>query len=78
MQDLLRNKTDMIKVLLLSIVIVAAAVVLLSVRLLCGKDRFVSSHVDDSEPLKKRGITCFKEQDQKQRQHPALRIREHS
>lgn len=78
MQDLLRNKTDMLKVLLLSIVIVAVAVILLSVRLLCGKDNFVSSHVDDSEPLKQRGITCFKEQDRTQRQHAGLRIREHS
>lgn len=74
----LHRRRKMLKVLLVSVVIVAIAVVLLSVRLLCGKDHFVSSHVDDNEALRKRGITCFKEQDQSLRQHEGLRIREHS
>lgn len=48
-----------IKVILLSIALVAVAFLLLGVKVLFVKGgRFPSGHVHDSEAMKKRGITC--------------------
>lgn len=50
-------------VVVIAIVMVGLATLLLSVGLFIGKRKeFPSSHVDDSKPLKERGIVCAKEQ----------------
>lgn len=52
----------MVKVILLTVLLVAVSVVLLSVRLLFGRD-FVKTHVDQSDAMCRRGIHCVKAQD---------------
>lgn len=47
----------------IAIVVVGIAVLLLSIGLIVGKRKeFPSSHVDDSKPLRDKGIKCAKEQ----------------
>ena len=54
----------MIETLLLSVLIIAIAVVLLSVKLIVRKGgRFSSMHIHDSEAMKERGIHCAVDQD---------------
>ena len=50
-------------VFLASLLIVAVAVALLSVRLICGKKTFVNTHIEGNASLKQKGITCAKEWD---------------
>jgi hypothetical protein len=58
----------MIKVLLLSLLIIAIAIALLSIKLLVKKDgRFSSQHVSDNEGLKRQGIHCVLDQDREAR-----------
>ena len=68
----------MLKELLIILVIVAIAVVLLSVRLLFGKKRFVHTHVDGNPAMQKRGIHCVKRQDAEMRSNGGLKIAEHT
>ena len=58
----------MVKTLLLSVLIIAIAVALLSVKLLFRKNgEFTSFHIHDSKALKDKGIDCVMEQDRKAR-----------
>ena len=66
----------MLDVVLITAGLIALAVVLLSVRLLCGKCRFVHTHIDGNKALNRQGIFCAKEQDRAQRRHNGLVIRE--
>ncbi|MBR4434329.1 MAG: hypothetical protein IKS80_07495 [Bacteroidaceae bacterium] len=54
----------MVKTLLLTLVIVAAAMLLLSVRILLKKGgRFHSQHIGQSRAMRDRGIRCVQAQD---------------
>lgn len=68
----------MFEVLVAAVIIIGLSVALLSVRLICGKRDFVSSHIDGNKALNDKGIYCAKQQDKAQRSRPSLRIREHS
>ena len=58
----------MIKTLLLTLLIVAVAMVLFCVKLLFKKNgRFSSQHVHDNPALRKMGIHCVKDQDREAR-----------
>lgn len=58
----------MLRLLLLSVLIVAVCVALLSVKLLLRKGgRFPSLHVGDSQAMRERGIGCVQSQDYEQR-----------
>ena len=58
----------MIKTLLLTLLIVAVAMVLFCVKLLFKKNgRFSSQHVHDSPALRKMGIHCVMDQDREAR-----------
>ena len=59
----------MIKTLLLTLVIVAVAMVLFCVKLLFKKNgRFSSQHVHDNPALRKMGIHCVMDQDREARE----------
>ena len=59
----------MIKTLLLTLLIVAVAMVLFCVKLLFKKNgRFSSQHVHDNPALRKMGIHCVMDQDREARQ----------
>lgn len=54
----------MLKLILFSVVILAVAILFLSVRLLFKKNgRFVKTHVSQSKAMRERGITCVQSQD---------------
>ena len=58
----------MIKTLLLSVLIIAIAVVLLCLNILLKKNgRFPSMHIHDSDEMKKRDIHCVMDQDREAR-----------
>lgn len=58
----------MIETLLLSVLIIAISVALLSVRVILLKDgRFKSFHIHDSQAMKDRGIHCVIDQDKEAR-----------
>ena len=58
----------MIETLLLSVLIIAIAMVLLLVRVLFVKQgEFKSQHIHDSEAMKERGIHCVIDQDREMR-----------
>lgn len=58
----------MIKTLLLSVLIIAIAVVLLCLNILLKKNgRFPSMHIHDSDEMKKRDIHCVMDQDKEAR-----------
>ena len=58
----------MIETLLLTVLIIAIAVALLSVKVLLKKNgRFSSIHIHDSEAMKQRGIHCVLDQDKEMR-----------
>lgn len=59
----------MLKVVVLTFIIVAIAVLLLSVRvLLVRQGTFKSQHVHDNEALRRKGIGCVLEQDREAQQ----------
>ncbi len=59
--------------LLLSVLIIAIAVVLLSVKVLFKKDgRFDSQHIHDSKAMRDRGIHCVLDQDREARSRKSL------
>lgn len=61
----------MLKLFVFSIILLAAAMLLLSVRLLLKKNgRFVKTHVSQSKAMRKRGVTCVQSQDFAMR-HPS-------
>ncbi len=58
----------MIKILLLSVLIIAISIALLSVKLLFKKNgQFSSQHVHDNPGLRKQGIHCVIDQDREAR-----------
>lgn len=58
----------MIETLLLTVLIIAIAMVLLSVRVILLKNgRFKSYHIHDSQAMKDRGIHCVIDQDREAR-----------
>jgi len=58
----------MIETLLISVLIIAIAMVLLLVRvLLVRQGEFKSQHIHDSEAMKERGIHCVMDQDRELR-----------
>ena len=59
----------MIETLLISVVIIAIAMVLLLVKVLVKKDgRFSSQHIHDSEAMRERGVHCVIDQDREARE----------
>ena len=59
----------MVEVLLLSVLIIAISVALLSVKVILRKNgRFSSQHVHDNPGLRKKGIHCVIEQDKESRE----------
>ena len=60
----------MIKILLVTLIIVAVAVLLLSVKVILKRNgRFESQHIHDSKAMRERGIHCVMDQDREQRKH---------
>lgn len=58
----------MIETLLLTVLIIAISVVLLSVKVLLRKNgRFSSMHIHDSKAMKERGIHCVIDEDREMR-----------
>lgn len=58
----------MMETLLLSVLIIAIAVALLSVRVIFKKNgRFESQHIHDSKAMRARGIHCVLDQDREAR-----------
>lgn len=65
----------MLEVLLCSVLLVALAVALLSVRLFVGK-RFVHTHIDGNKALGRQGITCVKDMERRERKANPLAVKE--
>lgn len=64
----------MIETLLLTVLIIAISVALLSVRVILLKNgRFKSYHIHDSKAMKDRGIHCVIDQDREARQQANTR-----
>lgn len=58
----------MIEILLVSVLIIAIAIALLSVKLIFRKNgEFTSMHIHDSEAMKERGIRCVLDMDKEMR-----------
>ena len=69
----------MIKTLLFTLAIVAAAMLLLSVRILLKKGgRFRSQHIGQSKAMRERGIHCVQAQDLEARLPNPLAVEESS
>jgi hypothetical protein len=68
----------MLKEIVLVLLIIAIAVLLLSVRLLFGKKEFVHTHVEGNPDMERRGIGCVKSQDRQARLNGGLKIKEHT
>lgn len=67
-QALKINNNNMIKTLLLTLALVAIAMVLLSVKVLLRRNgKFSSQHVHDNPGLRKQGIHCVMDQDREAR-----------
>ena len=66
----------MIKEFIIILLIVAIAVLLLSVRLLFGRKNFIHTHVDGNRAMEQRGIGCVKRQDREARVNGGLKIKE--
>lgn len=62
----------MLKLLLISTLIVAVSIALLSVRLFFGRG-FVKTHVDQNKAMRQRGIHCAQAQDAELRAKPKLK-----
>ncbi len=63
----------MMQTLLLSVLIIAIAVALLSVKVIFKKNgRFESQHIHDSQAMRDRGIHCVLDQDREARSGKSL------
>ena len=59
-----RHIQKMVETLIISVLIIAIAIALLSVKLIFKKDgSFSSQHIHDSEALREKGIHCVMDQD---------------
>ena len=73
------NKKGMFKALFVSIIIIAAGMLLLLVKVLLRKDgSFSSQHIHDSEAMKQRGIHCVMDQDREMRRTARTAVSERS
>ena len=69
----------MVETLLISIVIIAAGMLLLLVKVLIQKNgRFSSQHIHDSKAMKDRGIHCVMDQDREMRRKSRFAVSEKS
>ena len=67
----------MIETLIISVLIIAIAMVLLLVRVLFVKrGEFKSQHIHDSEAMRERGIHCVMDQDRELRQKSPFAVEE--
>ena len=67
----------MVKALLVSILIIAAGMMLLLVKVLLRKNgSFSSQHIHDSEAMKQRGIHCVIDQDREMRSKSRFSVSE--
>ena len=66
----------MLKLIVITVLIIAIAVALLSVKVIFRKNGcFTSQHIHDSQAMKERGIHCVIDQDREMRQ-PARGVKE--
>ncbi len=66
----------MLKLIVITVLIIAIAVALLSVKVIFRKNgSFTSQHIHDSQAMKERGIHCVFDQDREMRQ-PARGVKE--
>ena len=69
----------MVKTLLVSIIIIAAGMLLLLVKVLSRKNgTFSSQHIHDSKAMKERGIHCVMDQDREMRRTARTAVSERS
>jgi hypothetical protein len=67
----------MLKTLLISILIIAAGMVLLLIKVLLRKNgKFSSQHIHDSKAMKERGIHCVMDQDREMRRRSRFAVDE--
>ena len=67
----------MVETLLVSILIIAAGMVLLLVKVLsCKNGTFSSQHIHDSKAMKERGIHCVMDQDREMRRKSRFAVEE--
>ena len=72
-------KNNMVKTLVVSIVIIAAGMLLLLVKVLSRKNgTFSSQHIHDSKAMKERDIHCVMDQDREMRRTPRTAVSERS
>jgi hypothetical protein len=73
------KEKSMLKTLLISILIIAAGMVLLLVKVLLRKNgKFSSQHIHDSKAMKERGIHCVMDQDREMRRTARTAVSERS
>lgn len=65
----------MFQLFLIILVIVAAAFLLLAIKILVGK-KFVHTHIDGNRHLNKKGIHCVQSMDRKMRKENPNRVKE--
>ena len=72
-------KYNMVKTLVVSIVIIAAGMLLLLVKVLLRRNgTFSSQHIHDSKAMKERGIHCVMDQDREMRRTARTAVSERS
>ncbi|WP_158576025.1 hypothetical protein [Bacteroides sp. OF04-15BH] len=68
----------MLKTLLFTLIIVAACMALLAIKILFKKNgRFPNTHIGHSAAMRKRGINCVQSMDRMERKENPHRIAEH-
>ena len=69
----------MVETLLVSILIIAAGMLLLLVKVLLRRNgTFSSQHIHDSKAMRERGIHCVMDQDREMRRTPRTAVKEKS
>ena len=72
-------KYNMVETLVVSIVIIAAGMLLLLVKVLLRKNgTFSSQHIHDSQAMRERGIHCVMDQDREMRRKSRFAVNEKS
>ena len=75
--DLVAKIQRMFQLFLITLAIIAAAFLLLGIKVLVGK-MFVHTHIDGNRHLNKKGIHCVQSMDRKLRKENPNRVSEHS
>ena len=66
----------MIKIIIITVLIIAICIALLSVKVIFKKNgSFSSQHIHDSEAMKERGIHCVMDQDREMREKKLLKLK---